>query len=358
MLNFIRLPAMITSGILDRRCLDAFIVAFHERWFTCTKQLQLTALHFCVEYRDVTIVHLRVDASTPRRLLTAADTALRSPDRRGSTRIPQVRARRVTWKLTSAAMLSRPIDALSDLQVLSFGPCSTSSVQTSQWWPSSDKRVRPRYYDFLFGPCMWPACEWQPFLGEGLDESNVGASRSQLRTNTLEHNFNGSLLGVSWPASLLQLALGFYFDQAVIDVEWPPLLQQLSFGHCFNQAVEGATWPASLQVMSFGTYFNQAIELVVWPVSLKQLQFGTFFNQATKGVVWPVSLKQFECGKGFVKAIEGVTWPESLRQLTFGCNFNHGIEGVTWPASLEQLVLVSTLPNRSKALRGRRLCSS
>lgn len=107
---------MTTADTSHRRCLDAFIVALNEPWFACTKQLQLASLHFCVECRNVTTLHLRVDVDTPRRLLAAADTVPPEPDKQGSTRVPRLRACRVTWKMSSAAALTRPFHAFSFLK--------------------------------------------------------------------------------------------------------------------------------------------------------------------------------------------------------------------------------------------------
>lgn len=209
----------MTAGTSGRRCLDAFIVAINERWFACTKQLQLASLSFCKESRNVASLHLRVDATIPGQLLTAADTAPGSPNKRDSTRVPRLRARRVTWKRSSAAMLSRPIHAFSDLEVLKFGPDATSSVQTCAWWRPLKAQAGSRYYHEEIGRPLWPGSMWQPFLGEGLNKRNMLKSMTSVRKTTKEHNFNQSLEGIAWPASIRQLSFGVFFYQAVVGVE-------------------------------------------------------------------------------------------------------------------------------------------
>lgn len=130
---FNHLSAMVTVGTSGRRCLHVLIVAINARWFACTKQLQLASLSLCEESRSVASLHLRNHATTPGQLLTAADTVPGGPNKQDSTRVPPFRARRVTWKRSSAVMLSRPMRAFSGLEVLKFGPDATSSVQTWAW---------------------------------------------------------------------------------------------------------------------------------------------------------------------------------------------------------------------------------
>ncbi|CAN0426918.1 unnamed protein product, partial [Ectocarpus sp. 12 AP-2014] len=89
-------------------CLDALVVALNETcngnsWYTSTEELQLASLEFCIACRNCPTVHLKVEAHTPRRLLAATDSPPPHPKRLFQTRVPRLRACRVTWNMVTAA---------------------------------------------------------------------------------------------------------------------------------------------------------------------------------------------------------------------------------------------------------------
>lgn len=279
-----------------------------QRWYTSTKELQLASLQFCVACRNVTTLHLRVDLSIPRRLLAAADA--RSPDwregRGSTTRVPRLRARAVTWNISSSVKLDSALYALTEVEVFEFGRSFYGSIEDVAW---------PR----------------------------------RLRVLQFRNNFDEPVVDISWPPSLRRLEFGFEFDQPVDRVTWPPCLQQLTFGFEFDQPVVGVSWPPSLRQLTFGHCFNQPVDGVSWPPFLRQLTFGTCFDQAVEGVAWPSSLQKLKFGRRFNQPVARVAWPASLEALTFGdcredfsafwSNFNQAIDEAAWPASLRRLTL-------------------
>ena len=217
------MSVITTAGSGPCLCLDAFIVAIYERWFACSKELQLASFHLCMECRNVPTLHLRVDVSTPRRLLPAADSLLSQPDTQDSTRVPRLRALRVTWMMRSVAELSRPIHSSSVLKVLTLGLGSNNTVELCAWWRPPNNQVGSRRYNQ--GRIERPVSTCKPFIGEELNEDSSGASMTSRVKLKTDPNFNQAIEGVAWPASL----------------------QQLTFGNFFNQSIEGVTWPVSLQ---------------------------------------------------------------------------------------------------------------
>ncbi|CAM9756904.1 unnamed protein product, partial [Ectocarpus fasciculatus] len=172
-------------------CLNAFTVALDDtcdgkRWYTSTKELQLTSLEFCIACRNYQTMNLKVDSEIPRRLLAAADAPPLHPQRLGGTRVPRLKARRVTWNMPTAAELREPVFAMTDVDRLEFGRAFEGSLETVAW---------PR----------------------------------RLRTINLFVcvRFNKQIELVDWPASLQTLVLGCAFRQPIECVEFPPSLQQL-----------------------------------------------------------------------------------------------------------------------------------
>ncbi len=195
-----------------------------QQWFASTKELQLVSVLFCAACRVIPTLHLRVDCTTPDRLLAsseevaaagaaatlasveegapaAAAVAAAAPAAGGRAaaipplrRVPRLRARSVTWELPTAEKLSKPLYALATAEVLKFETC-----------------------------------------------------------------FNGSLQGVSWPPRVRDLSFGRRFNQPINGVVFPDSLETLVFGQCFNKAVAEVSWPASLREISFGYYFNRSV---------------------------------------------------------------------------------------------------
>lgn len=289
-----------------------------KHWFSSTKQLQLASIHFCVECRNVRRQHLRVDDDTPGWLLGATGVPLRAPDRTFRSRVPRLRAREVTWKRNSAALLKNPLFALAEAESMTFG------------WSFDD------------GPeaVIWPRRVGKVVLGERLYHAIDCISWPEsLQRLTLGCDFNQPIAGIRWPASLKQLTL-CGFNKSVQDVQWPASLQQLTFGLFFNQPFgANVTWPENLQQLRFGTDSNQAIVVIRWPASLQQLRFGNKFDRDIEGVVWPASMQQLAFGRNFNSAIERVAWPSTLRKLTFGLKFNQAPGRVACPSSLTHLTL-------------------
>lgn len=186
-----------------------------KRWYASTKELQPASLDLCIACRTCPTGHLQVGTRTPRRLLAAADL----PKGRCCTRVPRVRARRVTWDLRTAAELRIPILAMTDTDCLEFGDDFNGSLE-AVGWPRRLKTIE--------------FCQVSP-LNHPIDL-------------------------VEWPASLQTLAFGQFFNQPIKGVCWPASLQNLNFGNEFNQAIEGVSWPDSLQTLTFGDRFNQSVE--------------------------------------------------------------------------------------------------
>ncbi|CAN0162699.1 unnamed protein product [Ectocarpus sp. 4 AP-2014] len=311
------------SAVCPSKRLRAFCAVLGDtidgkHWFSSTKQLQLVSVDFCSECRSVRRQHLRVDDDTPGWLLGVAGVPLRAADKTFRSRVPRLRAREVTWKRSSAAMLKKPLFALAEAESMTFG------------WRFDD------------GPeaVIWPRRLGKVVLGERLYHTiNCISWPESLRRLTLGCDFNQSITGIRWPASLKQLTL-CGFNQTVQGVQWPASLQQLTFGLFFNQPIgNDVTWPKSLQQLTFGTDFNQAVVGVTWPASLQQLTFGNKFDRDIEGVVWPASLQQLTFGKNFNRTIEGVAWPSTLRKMTFGLRFNRVLGSVAYPSSLTHLTL-------------------
>ncbi|CAN0197326.1 unnamed protein product, partial [Ectocarpus sp. 13 AM-2016] len=203
-------------GPTRNSCLEALIVALNETcdgasWYTSTKELQLASLEVCMACRNYPTVHLNVDEQIPRRLLATADAPPPHPKRLCWTRVPRLRARRVTWNMPTAAELRNPIFAMTDVDCLEFGLDFEGSLDAVAW-PQRLKTIQFHY----------------------------------------ESVFNQPLELVQWPASLQKITFGEDFNQPIErGVEWPDSLQTLVFGVDFNQPVDNVRWPASLQELTF-----------------------------------------------------------------------------------------------------------
>ncbi|CAN0016886.1 unnamed protein product [Ectocarpus sp. 4 AP-2014] len=292
-----------SAGPVRYSCLNSIIVALNETsdgksWYTSTKELQLTSLEFCIACRNHQTLHLKVDSKTPRRLLAAADAPPPHPKGLCGTRVPRLRARRVTWDIPTAAELRNPIYSMMDADSLEFVRAFEDSLEAVAW---------PR------------------------------------RLKTVEFSDNSpfnQLVGLGeWPASLDRLVFGRKFNQPIESVELPASLQQLSFGLKFDQPIERAKFPESLRQLKFHdkSLFDQPIAGVVWPDTLEQLTFGLFFNQPIEWCTFPASLEELSFGAFFRQPIEDVTWPDSLQRLALGCVFDRPVDNVRWPASLQEV---------------------
>ncbi|CAN0306423.1 unnamed protein product [Ectocarpus sp. 6 AP-2014] len=140
------LPSPQTSrGPTRNSCLNALTVALNETcdgksWYTSTKELQLASLEFCMACRHHQTLHLNVDAKTPRRLLAAADAPPTHQTSLACTRVPRVRARCLTWDITTAAELRIPIFAMTGVDCLEFGNDFGGSLEAVAW-PRRLKRI-------------------------------------------------------------------------------------------------------------------------------------------------------------------------------------------------------------------------
>ena len=290
------------------RCLDAFVVALGQargggkkRWYASTLELQLASLELCRVCRSCPTLDVRVSVGTVHSLWVAREF-LAGPDTggskriRSSSRVPVVRALRLTWVLPMKDLVQS-----AAVELWRWAEC----LQLGRYLPTSSTESVP-----------WPT---------GLKEL------------VLDCILGGPIEKMSWPPSLECLVFGSGFDQPIAGVVWPMSLQQVSFGNWFNQTISGISWPDSLRQLSFGSWFNHPIEGVVWPASLQQLSFGGEFNHPIVGVVWPVSLQQLSFGRKFNQPIADVVWPASLQQLSFGYDFKQPIAGVLWPASTQSV---------------------
>ncbi|CAM9351317.1 unnamed protein product [Ectocarpus fasciculatus] len=277
-------------------------------------------------------MHLNVDARIPRGLLAGADPLSPHPKRLGSTRVPRLRVRSVTWNMPTAAELSTPIFAITGVDSLEFGHAFEDSLEAVAW-PRRLKNIK-FHYDSPFNQSIelvkWP---------------------ESLQTLQLRSKFNQPIGLEHWPASLHTIMLGVRWNHPIEDVTWPPSVRQLTFGTDFNQPIERAMFPALLETLAFGMKFNHPIEGTVWPDSVERLVFGWHFNQPVDNVRWPASLQELTFGSNRTNPRDGLTmlfstfnqrigssvWPASLRRLTLGGDsFRQSLEGLgIWMPNLE-----------------------
>ncbi|CAN0021025.1 unnamed protein product, partial [Ectocarpus sp. 6 AP-2014] len=108
-----------TPGSVRTSCLNAFVVALNgacegKTWYTSILELQLASLEFCMACRNYPTMKLKVDARIPRRLLATDDAPHLQSEWLCGTRVPRLRARRVSWDMATAAELRDPIFAMTD----------------------------------------------------------------------------------------------------------------------------------------------------------------------------------------------------------------------------------------------------
>ncbi|CAM9962499.1 unnamed protein product [Ectocarpus sp. 12 AP-2014] len=352
-------PSPTTHGTSHSLCLKALIVTLDETcdgtsWYTSTKELQLASLEFCIECRKCKTLHLKVDATTPRRLLAAADAPPPHPKRLCRTRVPRLRARRVTWNMPTAAELRHPMFALTDVDCLEFDEDFEGSLEAVTW-PQRLKRIG---FSESFNEPI-DLVEWPPSLQEMIfgQEFNQPLERmkfpASLETIIFSEEFNQPIERVRFPASLRQLKIRGLsnFDQPIGGV-LPTSLQQLDLGTRFNQPIQDVVWPPSLQKLNLGFVFDHPIQRVVFPASLQELTVNGGFHQPIEGVLWPDSLQRLVLGWRFNRSIDNVRWPASLQEVTFGffknegnsmlslgSDFNRPVGSSVWPASLQRLTL-------------------
>lgn len=276
--------------------------------------------------RGVSVLHLTVDGDTPSYLRSGADAdgdgdvggAAENQGKKKAmtTRVPALRARKVSWNRPGAA--SR---------------CTGRTLSSARFFVGGDE-----LNDRVDG-AVWPRELRRLSFGKRFDQplSAVSWPLSSLLELSFAWDFNQPLDGVSLPSSLERLTFGLNFDQPIASVRWPASLRYLCFGKAdegdwiegdFDQPVVGVTWPPSLRRIIFGSEFNEPIRGGAWPASLRELMFNGAYN--TK----------------FGKSLIGVSWPPSLERLSLGWAFNQGLEDMCWRASLKHLTL-SRCFNRS-----------
>ncbi|CAM9396513.1 unnamed protein product [Ectocarpus fasciculatus] len=161
---------MATEG--RSRCLDAFVVALsqacggrNKRWYASTLELQLTSLDMCRACRSTPIFHVRVNDHTPgslwhsRTAQTGPNT--RSSELRTSSRVPIVRAFRLTWSLSMEDLLRKAAIELwtwSQRLELQGSSCADSLGSEVVWWPRGlTELVLQPNSDLATGNVWWPA---------------------------------------------------------------------------------------------------------------------------------------------------------------------------------------------------------
>ncbi|CAN0171863.1 unnamed protein product [Scytosiphon promiscuus] len=328
------------------RCLEALVVAVNQvsersRWYTETKELQLSSLQLCEACRIAHNVHLRVHPGTPTALLAAVESPHDNADEGVLSRVPRLQARRLKWLLPSLDLLSKAEDNFAQVEELHFGDAFNSSL-VLRTWPYRLRSIGFGFSSRFNQPIVevvWPVQLQQLSFGRRFNQSveEVEWPKS-LRELKFGYKFDHSIEGVKWPSSLLELTLTGKFNQPIDGVKWPSMLLKLKLVGKFNQPIEGVKWPIALRLLTFGYDFNQSVEGVTWPVSLQQLTFGFSFNQPIADVTWPTKLQQLTFGLNFNQPVDGVTWPPSLEELTLGEHFNQPIQGTRWPL-LRHLVL-------------------
>ncbi|CAM9496259.1 unnamed protein product, partial [Scytosiphon promiscuus] len=228
------------------RGLDAVLVTLNQTietggrgagWFVSTLELQRSSLDICRLCRSFPTLHVHVEDKTPRSLWgprrasrrsrysssssSSSSTATTAVNTTGGakkkahvhvgSRVPAVRALRLTWKLpTNFLLQSVAIGAWRWLEVLrlkSYGPGG--------------------------------------------------------RIESLEF--------MRWPEGVTQLVLDANLETPVQALSWPPSLQRLTLGEGFKQRVDGVfSWPASLEELCFEG-LERPIAGVDWPPSLRRL---------------------------------------------------------------------------------------
>lgn len=265
------------------------------------------------------------------------------------SRIPCLRARRVTWELSTVQSDGELTADLERLMV--FGEDMNDDVEEALFPPLLQELSFSRDFKRATVPLTSnedldrgkapPSSSLQElvfgsYFNEVFDES-FELPRSLTRLN-MGSRFNRPLNQIKWPPAMRHLALGWRFDQDVQGVALPPCLQTLEFGFSFNRPIAGVALPASLHRLTFGDMFNAPIDVVrKWPEYLRHLAFGSEFNQQILAVSWPPLLRRLEFGWKFNQPVAGVAWPASLEYLSFGWKFNQPMTGVVWPASLKYL---------------------
>ena len=216
-----------------------------------TKQLQLVCLELCIACRQSGTSCVVVTPDTPPHLWRWRDSK-RHPIACGNSRLPILRVSTITWK--------RSIAQLAKDRVLSSGvPMNLVSRPQDH----SERRDN-----------VWQSPSFQ-----------------QLQRLSIVPGRNEAIDNIEWPASLLQRALGPYFNFPIDSVGWPVSLEVLEFGDDFNQSFVRVVWPVYLRHVIFGRNFNFLVESVVWPVSLEVLELGDNFNQSLVRAVLPASLQ-------------------------------------------------------------------
>ncbi|CAN0044122.1 unnamed protein product, partial [Scytosiphon promiscuus] len=373
---------MIPHGFEHNRCVDVVTVALYQMcgedsWYTSSKELQLASLQVCAACRSFTTLNLTVEHDASRNVLEPKWLPSLSRERMPSSRVPQLRPRRLTWNfattegvkpsmsyaLTEAIAMKYGHDIVDLDDIYHFTDEPTPSFELralSDGWrvgvgsaiwvrlpPPMEQVIFPAslqeltfgcYFNQRIDRVVWPASLKQLTFGRIFNQPiEKVVWPTSLQQLTFGNRFNYPIQRTQWPASLRRLEFGYFFDQAVEGVAWPDSLRQLSFGDSFNKPLEGAVMPVSLTDFTLGAYFNQPIERVTWPKAIGALSFGDDFNHPIEGVTWPDSIRELSFGDDFNHPIEGVKWPDSITELSFGDDFNHPIEGVTWPDSITEL---------------------
>ncbi|CAN0056486.1 unnamed protein product, partial [Ectocarpus sp. 6 AP-2014] len=354
-------------GPIGNSCLNALIVALDETcdgksWYTSTMELQLASLDFCIACRNYQTVHLKVDTEIPRRLLASADAPPPHPKRLFRTRVPRLRARRVTWNMRTAVELRNPIFALTDVNCLVFGGVFEGSLEAVAW-PRRLKTIdmHDSYFDKPIDLVEWPASLQQLNFFSRFNQPIAGVVMpTSLQVLDLGEEFNHPIEDMVWPPSLLKLNLGYGFTHPIQRVVFPSSLEELTILEMFDQPIEGVLWPDSLQRLVLGSCFNQPIDNVRWPASLQEISFASCkdkedntlsvyadFNQSIGSSVWPASLRRLTLGEYFRQSLQGLgTWMpnlEALRLLDY--RYNPGshaslLREIEWPKGLRYLTVL------------------
>ncbi|CAM9775302.1 unnamed protein product [Ectocarpus fasciculatus] len=159
---------------------------------------------------------------------------------------------------------------------------------------------------------------------------------SSLQEFTVLGSFNQPIEGVLWPDSLQRLALGYSFNRPIENVRWPTSLQEITFACCedqgddevvvyadFNQSIGGSFWPASLRRLTLGNKFRQSLEgLGTWMPNLEALRLLSWddmvqHNSLLRGIEWPKGLRHLtvldEYCEVEVPDLDGVEIPSTIR---------------------------------------------
>lgn len=162
-------------------------------------------------------------------------------------------------------------------------------------------------------------------ISMGKYDDNLPPGSLPLQLKSLELHYCVHPVQNGFPSGLLNLNLGFSFDQPILPNVLPNSLLALDFGYVFNQPLCAGTLPPFLQSLYLGKKFNYPIPPNTLPSSLTNLELlnNKFKHNFAVGVLPLFLLNLYVAGK--VSFEHQNAYPMSLttiyapRKLNLGC---------------------------------------